>query len=884
MNKNNTYITLIIASIFLLSACGGSSTNDTSPQSLNTPLETPSVDETPADETPDEETPVDETPVDEKPVEETPVDETPVDETPVDETPVDETIGVNLVDLTIIEGGLVTLQAETTTDLDEETLAYAWTITPHNDLVFSGGLSNTIDFIAPFSDGEDIILAVTVKVTDNTGYTASASSTVTVFNDIPRVSLSNNISGYEKQDIAIDSVITSESNIVSYVWTITNLPAESLMTDDDSATLAIPPLVEDVSASITLMVTDSDGDSALTTTELKAMQLFEPLIIEGLITDSVIKNSIVNVAIGDRQIQLNADENGYYSTAIKIDDDETDSMITITGVGIEDQSNAGLVSILGSAKDLLAQAGNDGVLNANKNFDVNVTHVTSAKFGLMMQENDGQIIDRSEVLAELSAKIDFNQVMTIANAIKLTIDYSSELSVGLPNGMTNTLDLIEDIPVALAYAKTLSANTQLYNNAYNATLNDPNIIRAPLFAMPESLHWLPLGVPNYSVPIWQFYNNNQGSYAGNVFTWQVEGNVITGNYISPVIESNSEELFTPDGIEVVDYQEIPTSFVITIVNENSGLVEFVHNRTVTKLYDSDTIERLGIDDPSGEYTFINGHTSYRNSARQNITDLAGKVAYLPIKTIQINDEKGLLKISADKYSFAENGIGTTLYSGKTFTWLQTDNSVVISTEISDDIIETATISLFHDGTSVGPTGFNLTASDTDDITTLGGIAENNINWNPTEIAGIYESTFKSRENTLSHLWFELKENGDADTFATNDDNGDGVISASELYQAYGKWAVENNKLTVTRIVKVNTEESSPEHREPDGDEWQQYHQRTWELITRNNNRYGILNKHNFTLGLAYPQNFAPEVAEVIYDIRLLEKLNEAPVDISHLIN
>ena len=859
MNKNNTFITLIIASTFLLTACGGSSTNDTNPQSVNTPVVTP-------------------------PVDEIPVDETPVDETPVDETPVGETIGVNLPDLTIVEGGLIALQAEITTELDKETLAYAWTITPLDDLAITGLLSNRIDFKAPFSDGEDIMLGITVTVTDNTGNTASASSTVTVFNDAPLVNLSNNISAYEKQTLLIDSVITSESSIDSYVWTITNLPAESLMTDDDSATLAIPPLVEDVSASITLMVTDSDGDSALATTELKAIQLFEPLTIEGLITDSVIKNSIVNVDIGNRQIQLNADENGYYSTAIKIDDDETDSMITITGIGIEDQANAGLVSILGSAKDLLAQAGSDGVLNANKNFDVNVTHVTSAKFGLMMQENDGQIIDRSEVLAELSAKIDFNQVMTIANAIKLTIDYSGELSVSLPNGMTNTLDLIEDIPVALAYAKTLSANTQLYNNAYNTTLNDPSIVVPLTFEMPESLHWFPLGVPNYSVPIWQFYNNNQGSYAGNVFTWQVEGNVITGSYISPVTESNSEALITPDGSVTVNYQEIPKSFVLTIVNEESGLVEFVHNRTITKTYESDTIEALGIDDPSGEYTFINGHTSYRKNARQSLADLNGKVAYLPIKTVQINDENGLLKISADKYSFAENGTGTTLYSGKTFTWLQTDNSVVISTEISENTIEAATISLFHDGTSVGPTGFNLAATDTDDVTTLGGIVENNINWNTTEIAGVYESTFKSRENTLSHLWFELKENGDADTFATNDDNGDGVISANELYQAYGKWAVENNKLTVTRIVKVNTEESSPEHREPDGNEWQQYHQRTWELITRSNNRYGILNKHNFTLGLAYPQNFGPEVAEVVYDIRLLEKLNEAPVSISHLIN
>jgi hypothetical protein len=450
--------------------------------------------------------------------------------------------------------------------------------------------------------------------------------------------------------------------------------------------------------------------------------------------------------------------------------------------------------------------------------------------------------------------------------------------------MTNTLDLIEDIPVALAYAKTLSANTQLYNSAYNATLNEPNIIRPPSFTMPESLHWFPLGVPNYSVPIWQFYSNNQGSYAGNVFTWQVEGNVITGSYTSPVTESNSEALITPDGSVTVNYQEIPTSFVLTIVNEESGLVEFVHNRTITKTYESDTIEALGIDDPSGEYTFINGHTSYRKNARKSLGDLSGKVAYLPIKTVQINDGNGLLKISADKYSFAENGTGTTLYSGKTFTWLQTDNTVVISTEISDDDIEAATISLFHDGTSVGPTGFNLAATDTDDVTTLGGIIEDNINWNTTEIAGVYESAFKSREKTLSHLWFELKENGDADTFATNDDNGDGVISASEVYQAYGKWAVENNKLTVTRIVKVNTEESSPEHREPDGDEWQQYHKRTWELITRSNNRYSILNKHNFTLGLAYPQNFSPEVAEILYDIRFLEKLNEAPVDISHLIN
>jgi hypothetical protein len=401
--------------------------------------------------------------------------------------------------------------------------------------------------------------------------------------------------------------------------------------------------------------------------------------------------------------------------------------------------------------------------------------------------------------------------------------------------------------------------------------------------MPKALHWVVPGVPNYSVPIWQFYNNNEGSYAGNIFTWQVSGNVISGNYTYPIIETNSDMLLSSVGPVRVNYQEIPTSFVLTVVNNDNGMVEFVHNRTVTKIYDSDTIEALGIEDPSGEYTFINGHTSYKNSARQNIVDLRGKVAYLPIKKLQVNDDNGILTISADKYSFADNGTGSTLYSGQTFTWLQTDNSVVISTIISEDTTETSTISLFHDGTNVGPTAFNSAESDMDDITTLGGIGQDNIAWNINEIAGVYESTFKSRDNTLSHLWFELKENGDADTFATNDDNRDGVISADELYQAYGKWDVEDNKVTVTRVVKVNTEESSPDHRVPDGEEWQQFHKRTWELISKDNNRYGILNKHNFTIGLAYPLTYAPEVAEIIYQIRLLEKLNEAPVDISDLL-
>jgi hypothetical protein len=45
------------------------------------------------------------------------------------------------------------------------------------------------------------------------------------------------------------------------------------MTNNDSATLAIPALVEDISATITLTITDSDGDIASATTELEAMQL-----------------------------------------------------------------------------------------------------------------------------------------------------------------------------------------------------------------------------------------------------------------------------------------------------------------------------------------------------------------------------------------------------------------------------------------------------------------------------------------------------------------------------------------------------------------------------------------------------------------------------------
>ncbi len=862
MNKNKSFTCASL--IFLLTACGGgsSSSDDTATANL----------------------PIDSAPIDTAPVDTSPIDTSPIDTSPIDTAPVNtdsELLVVLQSDVSAIEGSVVSLNADIMTDIDEQTLAYEWVVNSDVDITITNQEANNFSFIAPFSEGDDVIFTLSVNVTDAQGQTSSSTSTVTVYNDLPSVSFVDSVSAFEKQTVNLASLISTYGVIETYQWSMTEFTDDALIANEGEAMITVPALTEDISAMVTLTVTDQDGDSASATTELKALQIFDPLTISGLITDGPIKNSNIIIDIGSRQINAQANENGEYSAFIKIDDDETDAIIKVTGLGVGEQANAALVSVLGMADDLLEQAGNDSVLNNDENFAVNVTHITTARYGLMLYENNGDAIENKKILNELSSKVDFNQTMKIANAIKLVIDYSDDVS-GLPSGIVNTLSLVENIPVALNYVNTLSVSETLYEDAYNKTLNDKNAIQTPSFDMPESLHWFISGVPNYSVPIWQFYNNNEGSYAGNVFTWQVSGNVISGNYTSPIIETNTEKLSSSVGPVAVNYQEIPTRFVLTVVSDNNGLVEFVHNRTVTRIYDSNAIEAHGIEDPSGEYTFINGHSSYRNNARQNIVDLRGKVAYLPIKKLQVNNNKGILTISADKYSFAEDGTGTMQYSGKAFTWSQTNDSVIINTE-TDGGSETATISLFEDESHVGTCSFNLANSDENDITTLGGIVEGDNNWNIEEITGVYESTFKSRENTLSHLWFELKENGDADTYATNDNNGDGVISADELYQAYGKWNVEGNKVTITRIVRVNTEESSPNHRVPDGIEWQQYHERTWELIAKDNNRYGILNKHNFTVGLAFPQTYRPEVAEVIYEIRLLEKLNNAPVDISHLL-
>ena len=125
---------------------------------------------------------------------------------------------------------------------------------------------------------------------------------------------------------------------------------------------------------------------------------------------------------------------------------EVNAFISIEARGVGEQSTAGLISLLGTAGQLSKQAGEDGELTSDESFAVNVTNVTTAQYALAKLANNGEDFTSDEQLAEISEKLNYDEVMTLATAIKVAIDKAVDnADLALPDGIPDTLALVEAI-------------------------------------------------------------------------------------------------------------------------------------------------------------------------------------------------------------------------------------------------------------------------------------------------------------------------------------------------------------------------------------------------------------------------------------------------------
>lgn len=192
--------------------------------------------------------------------------------------------------------------------------------------------------------------------------------------------------------------------------------------------------------------------------------------IEGLVTDEVIRNARVSLfeAQGSEEISIAstvADSQGNYRLTVPTTGLESSPMLLMRAEGVGDQSHVVLRSILGSGSSLIGRS-KAGRL-AGKSY--NITHVTTARWHLVLREGRGQYPDTEEELSERRGRV-VEEVLSLATHIKLVVDNDDFL----PNENVEALLFADTLLnfVALVAGPQLAEHLE---EMREETINDPNI-------------------------------------------------------------------------------------------------------------------------------------------------------------------------------------------------------------------------------------------------------------------------------------------------------------------------------------------------------------------------------------------------------------------------
>jgi hypothetical protein len=710
-----------------------------------------------------------------------------------------------------------------------------------------------------------------------------------VESSVPDVSI-DDVTVDEKSTVSITADVDTKTDTVdSYSWTVTS-DSYIELTGADTATLSFtaPEVSADSTIDLSLTVTDSDGDSTTATSTVSVSQLTIPLTITGLATDSPIADAQITVRIAGRDVTVDvtADSTGAYTVNLLLDDTEEAAFISIEARGVGEQAAAGLISLLGTAGQLSDQAGDDGELTSDENFAVNVTNVTTARYALAKSANNGEDITSDEQLADISERLNYDDVMTLATAIKVAIDKATEnADLALPAEIPDTLALVEAIvdaaveatdetEVAQAYIQDVQ-NEPEFEEAQEEIFEDENLVDTSGYVVPFTYYLLP---PRELTSGTIFYFNEDGTGSGieTTFTWQ-EANAFISIINTAYETYDYVDYFDIDGDEVdyeVEVQSHTSGYQLRRLSSNdTGEVIALTTNTVVHYPNGE------LNDVVSSETFT--HYALRDAGVKSINLDGVTTAYL---TTGWPEQVGDIEVSADKFTFNENGTGSTELHDQDFTWQISEGALNV---IYPEEEALATYKLLSEQ---GGTDFfaneEVEANETYAIMVgEGKISSEYPQWSAENAIGIYVYENLPFDDPNDQFWFELHENGDAETYATYDYNEDGILTSDEVSTMYGQWHIdESGYLVITRFRLrreydwgVHFGEYSESCRSAETEGCILYHTRTWRLIGKTDEQFGLFHKHDFKWSV-----FEGETDYITYDIHTLFKKDKAPVDISSL--
>ncbi|KID56262.1 hypothetical protein JF50_18565 [Pseudoalteromonas luteoviolacea] len=311
----------------------------------------------------------------------------------------------------------------------------------------------------------------------DSGSPSTPSNPSTPQNSAPTVTVSGENSIQEKQQISLTAQASdSDGTVNAFAWEIVSGPSAALSNAaTNTVTFTAPDVTEDTAMTLRVTVTDDDGATANANFNLNITRIVKSVTITGLVTDEPIPNAALTIFIGDQSFELSADETGTYNYTLDIDDSMVDDLVRIRAKGGSSQSEVEFYSQLPSFSSIETQAGEDGILNKDDNFGVNITNVTTSEYALITREVGTPQSETS--LNNALVGIDADEKLTLAALIKIVVDGEGDNAFSLPEGVNSTFELVSTPTAVTELTDTINdKNPTLIDSTKNNIKEDDDLV------------------------------------------------------------------------------------------------------------------------------------------------------------------------------------------------------------------------------------------------------------------------------------------------------------------------------------------------------------------------------------------------------------------------
>ena len=343
----------------------------------------------------------------------------------------------------------------TATD-DKAISSFSWQQISGPSLTLSNINSASVSIAAPLVSA-DATAVLKVVVTDSAGQSASANVTVNIANNkLPSV-ITEFVPVEEKSAVELKaSVQDSDGSILSYSWEQTAGPRVGF-TGQNSHTIKFtaPDVTENTTLVFKVRVANDDNETVDSSGELVVTQVKRTFALSGRAQGAAFANANIKGVIAGNTFLTTADADGNYVLPLSVDDDESNLLTSLTAESViaEGLEFYRLIPALDLALTTEQRSLSDSFESPSPDSKSGLINpVTTSLYSLIVKANDGKIPSDIAEFIQVESAIAANELLEVAAVTKLLADAGR-----LPEGITNTFDLLSNFSAYHSYVSALEA-------------------------------------------------------------------------------------------------------------------------------------------------------------------------------------------------------------------------------------------------------------------------------------------------------------------------------------------------------------------------------------------------------------------------------------------